>query len=303
MTPLRRQLPDARRIPRGSGLCDCGFRRQYHVLFFRHRAGPRLHSLRRLCAELGATPASADGVARGPRLGRGCQFRAVGEPECQCRALPPLARIHDAVAPGYGSKECRLDQSRIPGLAIPPARAAVVPSSPSSITSMPIPPISHRKGPRSDSDSSPGPTRISSCSIELWTTVDKIRLAPHYRLLVRDSYDNCLAYLDERLGELFDALQRSGVLDRTLVVVAADHGEELGEHALFDHGESLYRPEIRVPLLVVLPAGTQVSGVVSECVSLRDLPATIVDLARPGRQLAVSRPVAGQTLASPMPGR
>ncbi len=128
---------------------------------------------------------------------------------------------------------------------------------------------------------------------ELWTTVDKIRLAPHYRLLARDSYDNCLAYLDERLGELFDALQRSGVLDRTLVVVVADHGEELGEHALFDHGESLYRPEIRVPLLVVLPAGTQVSGVVKECVSLRDLPATIVDLL----SLADSSPFPGRSLA------
>ncbi len=128
---------------------------------------------------------------------------------------------------------------------------------------------------------------------ELWTAVDKLRLAPRYRLLVRDSYDNCLAYLDERLGELFEALQRRGVLDRTLVIIASDHGEELGEHTLFDHGESLYRPEIRVPLLVVLPARTQVSGVVRECVSLRDLPATIVDLVG----LADGSPFPGRSLA------
>jgi arylsulfatase A-like enzyme len=137
---------------------------------------------------------------------------------------------------------------------------------------------------------------------ELWTVVDKLKLAPHYRLLVRDSYDNCLAYLDERLGELFDALQRSAVLDRTLVIVASDHGEELGEHALFDHGESLYRPEIRVPLLVVLPARTQVSGVVRECVSPRDLPATIVELVG----LADGSPFPGRSLARlwrpPAPG-
>jgi arylsulfatase A-like enzyme len=89
---------------------------------------------------------------------------------------------------------------------------------------------------------------------------------------------------------LFDALQQRGVLDRTLVVVAADHGEELGEHALFDHGESLYRPEIRVPFLIVLPTGSQVSGVVKETVSLRDLPATLVELV-------------GLTKGSPFPGR
>jgi arylsulfatase A-like enzyme len=128
---------------------------------------------------------------------------------------------------------------------------------------------------------------------EYWKDVDHLRLPRHYQLLVRDSYDNCIAYLDERLGELFDALQQSGVLDRTLVIVTADHGEELGEHALFDHGESLYRPETHVPLLVVLPESNRVSGVVRECVSLRDLPATIVDLVGlvdgspfPGRSLA-----------------
>ena len=128
---------------------------------------------------------------------------------------------------------------------------------------------------------------------EFWTMVDKLRLAPRYRLLFQDSYDNCIGYLDERAGELFDALQRTGVLDRTLVIVTADHGEELGEHALFDHGESLYRPEIHVPLLVVLPSRSQLSGVVNETVSLRDLPATIVDLVG----LAASSPFPGRSLA------
>ena len=99
--------------------------------------------------------------------------------------------------------------------------------------------------------------------------------------------------LDERLGELFDALAQRGVLDRTLVIVTADHGEELGEHALFDHGESLYRPEIRVPLLVVLPARSQFSGVVKQTVSLRDLPATIVELVG----LAAGSPFPGRSLA------
>ena len=74
------------------------------------------------------------------------------------------------------------------------------------------------------------------------------------------------------------------------MIVTSDHGEGLGEHDLFDHGESLYRPEIHVPLVIVLPAGQRATGVVREPVSLRDLPATILDLV-------------GLSEGSPFPGR
>jgi arylsulfatase A-like enzyme len=113
---------------------------------------------------------------------------------------------------------------------------------------------------------------------ELWPFLDKLRLPPPYIDLARDSYDDCLAYLDEQLGVLFDALQRRGLLEKTLVVVTSDHGEGFGEHDLFSHGNSLYRTEIRVPLVIRPPAGLDPSSVVGETVSLRALPATIVDL-------------------------
>lgn len=116
-----------------------------------------------------------------------------------------------------------------------------------------------------------------------WFQVDKRMLSQQGKALGRDSYDNCLAYLDERLDDLFKELERRGVLDQTLIVVTADHGEGLGEHDLFDHGESLYATEIRVPLLMVLPATQRGPGVVSQTVSLRDLPATIAELVAPGR--------------------
>jgi arylsulfatase A-like enzyme len=99
---------------------------------------------------------------------------------------------------------------------------------------------------------------------ELWPFLDKMKLPPRYIGLARDAYDDCLGYLDEQLGLLFDALQRHGVLDRTLVVVTSDHGEGLGEHNLFDHGESLYRTEIRVPLVIRPPSGVNRSMVVGE---------------------------------------
>ena len=104
------------------------------------------------------------------------------------------------------------------------------------------------------------------------------------------------------MGELFDELKRRGLLDQTLVIVTSDHGEGLGEHDLFDHGESLYRTELGVPLLIVLPARSQHQGVVRETVSLRDLSATITDLVG----LRSGSPFPGQSLArlwrDPSPG-
>ena len=126
-------------------------------------------------------------------------------------------------------------------------------------------------------------------AIELWRGLDKTKLPRSVIAMARDFYDDCLLYIDEQLGILFDELQRRGVLEKTLIVVTSDHGEGLGEHGLFDHGESLYRTEIRVPLVIVPPSGLQTSAVVDEPVSLRDLPATIVDLV-------------GQGTGSPFPG-
>jgi arylsulfatase A-like enzyme len=141
----------------------------------------------------------------------------------------------------------------------------------------------------------PGPRSVLDffVLVERWNEIDKLHLGQNFADLILDSYENCLAYLDGRLGRLFVELGRRGAMDRTLVVIAADHGEELGDHELFEHGESLYRPEIRVPLLILLPSGRHAGSVVRETVSLRDLPATIVDLAG----LADGSPFPGRSLA------
>jgi arylsulfatase A-like enzyme len=125
---------------------------------------------------------------------------------------------------------------------------------------------------------------------EQWTALDKLDLPRHYLTLARDCYDSCLAYLDEQIRLLLDDLERRGVLSRTLVVITSDHGEGLGEHDLFEHGESLYSTEIHVPLLIIPPAGVKTMGVVRETVSLRDLPATITEMV-------------GLGSGSPFPGR
>jgi arylsulfatase A-like enzyme len=95
-----------------------------------------------------------------------------------------------------------------------------------------------------------------------------------------DAYDNLVAYLDHQLGLLVGQLERRGLLHNTIIVVTADHGEEFGEHGRLGHGDAMTATLLHVPLIVIgkshIPAGTRVSAPVS----LRDLPATILELTR-----------------------
>jgi arylsulfatase A-like enzyme len=126
-----------------------------------------------------------------------------------------------------------------------------------------------------------------------WNATEKAKLSEHDVRLAVDLYDDGIAYLDRRLGGLLEELGRRGVLDDTLVVVTADHGEHLGDHRLFFHGCSLYRQLVQVPLVIVGPTGVPAGRVVAEPVSLRDIPATIVELLGPGRDA----PFPGRSLA------
>jgi arylsulfatase A-like enzyme len=139
--------------------------------------------------------------------------------------------------------------------------------------------------------------RPSTChdrlTLRRWTALDKAKLAYDDVRMATDVYDDCVAYLDGRLGSLLDELRRRGVLDDTLVIVAADHGEHLGDHLLFFHGCSLYRQVVQVPLVIVDPKGPTAGRVVAEPVSLRDVPATIADLLGLGRDA----PFPGRSLA------
>ena len=92
-------------------------------------------------------------------------------------------------------------------------------------------------------------------------------------------YDGEIAYADAQLGRVIEALERSGELERTIVVMTSDHGEGLGAHDYYyDHGTYLYDEELRVPLLLRLPgarhAGTRVAGQTR----LLDLTPTLLEL-------------------------
>jgi arylsulfatase A-like enzyme len=78
-------------------------------------------------------------------------------------------------------------------------------------------------------------------------------------------YDGEVRYVDRHIGALLAALDPE-ILENTLIVLTADHGEELGDHGGWKHGQTLYEEQIHVPLIVrwdghVKP-GTRLSGTV-----------------------------------------
>lgn len=94
-----------------------------------------------------------------------------------------------------------------------------------------------------------------------------------------DRYDASIAWLDQVVADLLATLKSRGVLDNTIVVITSDHGEQFGEHGISGHANSLYLDLLHVPLIIRYPPAVPASRRVGTLVSLRDLPATILDLA------------------------
>jgi len=91
-------------------------------------------------------------------------------------------------------------------------------------------------------------------------------------------YDQEMAYLDDRLADLYAFLERQGMLDNTLLVITADHGECLGEHGLWGHAYGLYNELVHIPLMVKYPARYSRRGESTNIVQLHDLFATIGEI-------------------------
>ena len=106
--------------------------------------------------------------------------------------------------------------------------------------------------------------------------------APEPYASQHEPYDAEVAYADAMVGTLLANLQRAGALDRTLVVVAADHGESLGEHGERTHGVFTYDVTMRVPVILWMGSGFRVQGSGSASsdalVRLIDLAPTALDL-------------------------
>jgi arylsulfatase A-like enzyme len=109
-----------------------------------------------------------------------------------------------------------------------------------------------------------------------------------------DLYDACVSSGDHWIGEFLDALDGLGLTDETIVAFTSDHGEELFEHGMLEHGHALFDEVTGVPLILAgpgIPAGARSDVPVSNRhlastlarVAGAELPAVpdAIDLSRP----------------------
>jgi arylsulfatase A-like enzyme len=99
------------------------------------------------------------------------------------------------------------------------------------------------------------------------------------------AYDSEISVTDREIGRFFEELKAAGMFDKSLIIVTADHGENMADHPMyFSHGEEPYNSKILVPLIVKLPY--QYTGsVVGDYVRTMDIMPTVfeaLDLAPPG---------------------
>jgi arylsulfatase A-like enzyme len=92
-------------------------------------------------------------------------------------------------------------------------------------------------------------------------------------------YDGEIRYTDAHVEKIVALLQKFGVLDRTIVAVTADHGEEFFEHGQKGHRKNLYDETLLVPLVIRYPARIPAGRVVDRQVQLTDIGTTLLSLA------------------------
>jgi arylsulfatase A-like enzyme len=110
---------------------------------------------------------------------------------------------------------------------------------------------------------------------------------------VRAQYDGEIAYADTQLQRLLDAVDARGEKQDTLVVVAGDHGESLGDNGVwFDHGDDLFSASTHVPLVISWPGQLVKGRRVKGPVELTDVLPTLTDLLR----FPLPTDIDGQTL-------
>lgn len=91
-------------------------------------------------------------------------------------------------------------------------------------------------------------------------------LGPEVVEWMQRAYDAAVFTADTWVGEILDQLEESGLADRTLIAFTSDHGEELLDHGLVTHGNTVFAELTRVPLILAgpgLPEGLRVEKPIS----------------------------------------
>ena len=90
--------------------------------------------------------------------------------------------------------------------------------------------------------------------LDLSTVYDKVPKSDEAGTVLGAAYDSAINYTDEQIGRVMGALRETKLIDSTLVVIAGDHGEELGEHGEYGHRFRFYEECINVPIMFYMPS-------------------------------------------------
>jgi len=94
----------------------------------------------------------------------------------------------------------------------------------------------------------------------------------------RNLYDGEIAYMDHYVGAAIELLEAKGIIEKTIIIVAGDHGEGLGDKVETGHGIFLYEETLRVPLIFYNLKVFPRSQVIESMVRLIDVPPTILEI-------------------------
>ncbi len=95
---------------------------------------------------------------------------------------------------------------------------------------------------------------------------------------IKAAYYAMIELIDDNVGRLLDALERSGQRDNTLIIFMSDHGETLGDHGLVAKGCRFYEGLVRVPLIFSWPGHFPQGAVSDALVELTDVAPTLLAL-------------------------
>lgn len=95
--------------------------------------------------------------------------------------------------------------------------------------------------------------------------------------LLKSLYDAHVCEVDNHLNEFFNILEKSGVLDDSVIIITSDHGDEFNEHGGLSHDDKMYSELVDIPLLIYDPRRDK-GEVCDQLVSNVDIPPTIIHL-------------------------
>lgn len=93
-----------------------------------------------------------------------------------------------------------------------------------------------------------------------------------------DQYDGEIRFTDYHIARFLKKLEEYNLLNNSIIVITADHGEAFREHGFTDHGNSVYNEEIEIPLIVRFPESITCQGPKQDRTELIDLSATILHI-------------------------